>query len=107
MKEKDFEGTIRNYLAVKGAYSVKYHGNMYSTNGTPDILASINGYFVAIEVKGDGGKPTELQREKINDIRRSGGFGYIVWPSGWDALRTIIDGLYHDEFNREEGPDLR
>lgn len=50
-QEKTFENKIKKYLKGKGAYYVKYHGNAYSTNGTPDILACVNGYFLGIEVK--------------------------------------------------------
>lgn len=107
MKEKDFENKIKRYLKERGAYRVKYHGNYYSENGTPDILACVNGYFLAIEVKADNGKPTPLQLAKIDDIRKAGGFAYVAYPSGWERLKDIIDGLLIDTFNREESVILR
>lgn len=100
--EKVFENRIKKYIKDKGGYCVKYHGNAYSTNGTPDILACVNGYFLGIEVKAQTGKPSELQLVKIRDIREAGGFGYVVYPSGWDMLKDIIDGLLRCDFNREE-----
>lgn len=106
-QEKTFENKIKKYLKGKGCYCVKYFGNAYSTSGTPDILASVNGYFLAIEVKADNGKPTELQLEKIKEIRASGGFAYIAYPSGWQKLKDIIDGLLVDEFSREEEVFIR
>ena len=45
--EKSFENKIKRYLKDKGCYRVKYHGNYFSENGTPDILACVNGYFLA------------------------------------------------------------
>lgn len=102
MQEKTFENKIKKYIKSKGAYCVKYFGCSYSTAGTPDILACINGYFVAIEVKAQNGKPSELQLAKINDVRQAGGFGYVVYPSGWNKLKAIIDGLLVDNFNRED-----
>ena len=107
MKEKSFENKIKRYLKESGAYRVKYHGNYYSENGTPDILACVNGYFLAIEVKADNGKPTPLQLVKIDDIRKAGGFAYVVYPSGWERLKDIIDGLLIDKFNREESVILQ
>jgi len=107
MKEKSFENKIKRYLKERGAYRVKYHGNYYSENGTPDILACVNGYFLAIEVKADNGKPTPLQLVKIEDIRKAGGFAYVVYPSGWEKLKDIIDGLLIDKFNREESVILQ
>ena len=100
--EKSFENKIKRYLKDRGCYRVKYHGNYYSENGTPDILACVNGYFLAIEVKAQNGKPSELQLAKINDIRKAGGFAYVAYPSGWSKLKDVIDGLLIDKFNREE-----
>ena len=105
--EKSFENKIKRYLKERGAYRVKYHGNFYSENGTPDILSCVNGYFLAIEVKAADGKPTPLQLVKIDDIRNAGGFAFVVYPSGWDRLKAIIDGLLREEFNREEDVILK
>lgn len=100
--EKQFENKIKRYIKERGCYCVKYHGNYFSENGTPDILACVNGYFLAIEVKAENGHPSELQRVKVNAIRKAGGFAYIVYPSDWNRLKDIIDGLLIDKFNREE-----
>ena len=105
--EKLFENKIKKYLKEKGAYCVKYFGCNYSTSGTPDILACVNGYFLAIEVKAQSGKPSELQLEKIREIRKAGGFAYVVYPSGWSDLKDIVDGLLKEQFNREVGIELK
>ena len=105
--EKIYENKIKRYLKERGCYCVKYHGNKFSTSGTPDVLACVNGHFLAIEVKADTGKPSELQLVKIADIRKAGGFGYVAYPTGWKKLKDIIDGLLIDKFNREEDVELR
>ena len=99
--EKLFENKIKKYLKDKGCYYVKYFGCNYSTSGTPDILACVNGYFLAIEAKAQSGKPSELQLQKIAEIREAGGFAYVVYPSGWTKLKSIIDGLLIENFDRE------
>ena len=99
--EKSFENKIKRYLKDKGCYRVKYHGNYFSENGTPDILACVNGYFLGIEVKAQDGHPSELQLVKVESIRKAGGFAYVAYPSGWEKLKDIIDGLLIDKFNRE------
>ena len=106
-QEKTFENKIKKYIKDNGGYCVKYFGCNYSTSGTPDILACINGYFIAIEVKAQNGKPTELQLAKIADIRKAGGFAYVAYPSGWERLKDIIDGLLIDKFSREEDVILK
>lgn len=100
--EKLYETKIKNYLKSRGCYCVKYFGCNFSTSGTPDILACVNGYFLAIEVKAPEGEASELQLVKIEDIRKAGGFAYVAYPSGWNKLKAIIDGLLIEEFNREE-----
>ena len=106
-QEKQFENKIKKYLKERGCYCVKYFGCNYSTSGTPDILACVNGYFLAIEVKAQTGKPSELQLVKIADIRKAGGFAFVAYPSGWNRLKDIIDGLLIDKFNREEDVELK
>lgn len=99
--EKIYENHIKSYIRGKGGYVVKYFGCNYSTSGTPDLLACINGHFLAIEVKSQNGRPSELQLAKINQIRKVGGLGYVAYPSGWEKLKDIIDGLLIDKFNIE------
>lgn len=105
--EKIFENKIKRYLKDRNCYCVKYHGNYFSENGTPDILACVNGYFLAIEVKAQNGKASELQLVKVNDIRKARGFAFVAYPSGWEKLKDIIDGLLIDKFNREEDVILK
>lgn len=65
--EKKVENQIKKYLDSLGAYYLKVHGSMYQPAGTPDVLACVNGYFVAIEVKRpSGGVVSALQKSKSN-----------------------------------------
>jgi Holliday junction resolvase len=105
--EKSYENKIKRYLKERGCYRVKYFGCSYSESGTPDILACVNGYFLAIEVKAQNGKPSELQLAKIEQIRKAGGFAYVAYPSGWDKLKAVIDGLLIDIFDREREVELK
>ena len=74
--------------------------------GVPDILASVNGYFVGIEVKAQNGKPSELQYYNVRKIRESGGFAYIVYPSGWEDLQAVLRGLLNDTFDRLDNREV-
>ena len=99
-QEKQFETKIKLLLKSNGAYFVKFFANRMTKAGVPDILASVNGYFVGIEVKAQSGRPSELQRYNVRKIRESGGFAFIVYPSGYDQLKVFIEGLKNDTFNR-------
>lgn len=95
-QEKTFENKIKKWLAANGAYYVKFFANGYTRRGVPDILASVNGYFVGIEVKAQNGRPEDLQFENVREIRKSGGYSWIVYPSGWPELKEMLTVLLND-----------
>lgn len=64
-------------------------------------MACINGYFVAIEVKAQQGKPSELQLYNIEKIRNTGGFALVLYPSAFDRFKEFIKNLKEDNFTRE------
>lgn len=61
-----------------------------SRRGVPDILACINGKFVALELKTDSGKIAKLQEHVIGKIRRAQGFAIVTTPSEWEMHLEII-----------------
>lgn len=86
----------------EGGWFIKYWaGSQFTKSGIPDILACVNGYFVAIEVKGPNGKPSELQLHTIKKIREAGGFAFVLYPSGFDEFKDFIWKLKQEYFNRE------
>lgn len=80
LPEKRVEIKIKNYLVSVGAYFEKIHGgSIYQSAGIPDILACINGRFIAIEVKNpNGGELSALQKLKLKKIEESGGIGIVA-----------------------------
>lgn len=95
--EKNFENKIKLYLRNFGCYYVKFFANGYTARGVPDILACINGWFVGIEVKADTGKPSEIQLYNIEKIRRNGGYGWVVYPTGYEKLLCKINQIINGE----------
>lgn len=61
--------------------------------GVPDLLACVNGFFVAIEVKASKGKPTELQLWNREKIRESGGISIIIYPEQFEDFKLLIEDL--------------
>ena len=88
--EKNFENKIKTYLKSIGAYFIKTHGDRFSKVGTPDILACVNGKFVAVEVKGEKGKPSELQLYHIEQIQKAGGYGIILYPKDFEKFKKDV-----------------
>lgn len=79
MSEKRIENQIKQYLDSIGAWHIKTHGNMFSKAGTPDILACVNGRFVAIEVKQPGARVSPLQMAHIKLINQAGGVAFVAY----------------------------
>jgi Holliday junction resolvase len=61
-----------------GCYVIKVHVSEFSAAGTPDLIACIHGYFIALEVKVPGETPTELQDYTLKCIRAAGGAATVV-----------------------------
>lgn len=101
-QEKNFENKIKTFLMTHRAWFIKYWaGSQFTKSGIPDILACVNGQFVAIEVKAPNGKPSELQLHTIKKIREAGGFAFVLYPSGFDTFKTFIENLNHEIFDRD------
>lgn len=77
MTEQQIQKEIIKYLESIGAYTIKTIKT--SKAGTPDIIACLDGKFIAIEVKRKGNKPTPLQLAKLDKIRESGGIAFIAY----------------------------
>ena len=79
MAERDIVAAILRLLKkTPGCFCWKEHGGMYGTAGIPDIIACINGRFVAFEVKTETGQLSKLQEITIQKIKKAGGQAFKV-----------------------------
>ena len=91
-KESYYQTNIIKWLkaAYPTAFVWKAAAGAYSRGGIPDICAVIDGRFYGFEVKRPGGKPTELQRQAIEQINKAGGKAAVItYPS---EVEIIIKG---------------
>lgn len=93
--EKNFENKIKKFLKDRGCWYVKYFANRNTRAGVPDILACVNGCFVAIEVKAENGKPSELQKWNVEQIQKSQGYAVILYPNQYNDFAAMIDAIMH------------
>lgn len=96
--EKQFENEIKKFLSeLPKTWFYKNWSGPYSKSGIPDIIACVNGKFVAIEVKASNGKPSELQKRNIRLIQEGNGLGYILYPKDFEQfkkdIRAILRGV--------------
>ena len=91
MTEKNFENRVKAFLKSEGCWFVKYWGgSVFTKAGMPDLIICCNGYFIAVELKSDAGKPTKLQLHQIEQIKQSGGIAFVLHPLGFDHFKNLI-----------------
>ena len=89
MAERDIVTAILRLLkGTPGCFAWKTHGGMYGVAGIPDIIACINGRFVAFEVKTETGKLTKLQEITIQKIKNAKGQAFKVTSAA--EVATIL-----------------
>lgn len=88
--EKKYEMKIRKFLDGLGAWHLKTFSSGVQRAGIPDLLCCVNGYFVAIEVKAENGRPTPLQMWNIDKIREAGGVAMVLYPDGFDDFKRLM-----------------
>ena len=62
-KRRPIEASILKGLGVKA--------------GVPDVIVCFRGNFFGLELKADGGRPTDKQLEAVDNIRDAGGFACV------------------------------
>lgn len=74
-----------------GGYAVVTTGSKYMVNGTPDLLGSLRGRSLAIEIK----KPTEVPRaDQMGQLRRWQTAGALVgWACSEREMRALLDHI--------------
>lgn len=83
---------LKDLKTLPNTYAVKIQ--QVVIRGTPDILACVNGKFVAIELKKDSNvKPDALQIHELKKIFRAGGLGCVVHPDNWQETFEHLQKL--------------
>jgi len=88
LKEQDIQTAIIKGLESRGAYVVKVI--KASKSGVPDVLACLDGKFIALEVKTIKGKVSPIQEYHVQKVLCAGGICGIV-RSVDEALRLIAE----------------
>ena len=91
MREKDLQKKCLNYLKGKGFYALNLYGDGMSGKGKPDIIACINGKFVAFELK--VGANDMQDDQKIHKIRIERNKGFHFTPYTFMEFKKIVDKL--------------
>ena len=88
--EKRVKTKVESILKAEGAYYFFPATHGYGRSGVPDIIACVNGRFLAIECKAGRNKPTALQVREIESIRKAGGVAVVANEENWDEVRPLV-----------------
>lgn len=98
MTEKQFENRVKTFLKAEGCWVLKTWGGGYQRSGIPDLLFCCNGKFCGVELKSEDGRPSLLQIHEVEQIQKAGGYGCILFPSGFEdfkkRIKEIKDGIF-------------
>lgn len=103
MKEKLFETQLKQYLKDNSIWYVKYWGGgEFTKAGIPDLICCINGIFVAIEVKASNGRPSELQKYEIEEIKKSNGIAFVLYPKDFEKFKRLVEAIQRCNIHTHE-----
>lgn len=88
--ESKVKKRVREMLDALGIYHFMPPANGFGRAGIPDIIACMDGHFIAIECKAGKGTTTALQDRELDRIHNAGGTTYIARENNIDELQQIL-----------------
>lgn len=96
--ESKVKAKVKDYLKARNIWHFMPVSNGMGMHGIPDIIAVMDGRFVAIECKAPGKRShtTELQKMQIAAINAAGGLAIVVDDA------NQLPALLHPQPERDE-----
>ncbi|MDD1625977.1 MAG: hypothetical protein LUQ26_00660 [Methylococcaceae bacterium] len=91
--EGKIKKVVKEILEAEGIYFFMPLGSAWGRSGIPDIVGSVNGIYLGIEVKAGKKIPTELQARELDKINKSGGLGICINADNLDTLTGLLRNL--------------
>jgi len=88
--EAKVKAKIKAILKEHGVYYAMPIGSGFGNAGVPDFLCCVDGSFLAIEAKANGGKMTALQLKNFREIHDAGGITIMVDEEGLERLSGYV-----------------
>ena len=121
-EEKNFEHKVERFLqecriypagfpedkmiAPANGWYFKVWGGGFQKSGIPDLILNVHGLFIAVELKAEHGRPSELQKLNTNRIRDSGGEACFLYPSGFEDFQSDITDILEEHTELMEQMEL-
>jgi hypothetical protein len=91
--EGKVKAKVKALLNKYNAYQFMPATGGYGRSGVPDIVACVNGHFLAIECKAGNNKLTALQNRELDAIASQGGVVFIANEENFPLLETLVKSL--------------
>lgn len=105
--EKSFEEKLKDWLESEGIYSLgtpeqdiitppcgfwnkRWGGSKYVKAGLPDMQIVVNGINLEVELKAPNGRPSELQKQKLNQIDNAGCIAVVLFPKDFENFKRLV-----------------
>ena len=88
--EAKVKAKVKNLLARYKVYFFMPATHGYGSSGVPDIVACMQGKFIGIEVKANGGVPTALQMKNLMSIVDNKGISLIIDETGIGLFAMML-----------------
>lgn len=105
--EKSFEEKLKAWLESEGIYALgtgqqdmtaepcgywekRWGGGKYIKSGMPDMHIVVNGISLEVELKAPNGRPSELQKQKLNQIDDAGCIALVLFPKDFENFKRLI-----------------
>lgn len=89
--EAKVKAQVVKILKSAGAWHCFPVASGYGRSGIPDIIACIEGKFVAVECKAGKGKTTALQDRELVNIWKAGGATWVVNEEKIEEFRAYVE----------------
>lgn len=110
--EKSFENQLKDWLESEGIYPLgtpeqdmtvepcgywekRWGGGKYTKAGLPDMHIVVNGISIEAELKAPNGRPSELQKQKLNQIDNAGCIAVVLFPKDLHKIQALVLYLKH------------
>lgn len=85
-------------LREHNVWCYKVWGNQMTPAGIPDIVGVFEGQFLGIETKMPGGKLSDIQKYRINEMRKAG--AVITVARSVEEALELVNHLQHRDHDR-------
>ena len=73
-----------------GYWEKRWGGGKFVKAGLPDMHIVVNGISIDAELKAPNGRPSELQKQKVNQIDDSGCMAVVLFPKDFEKFKKLI-----------------